>query len=106
MPPIVYSVVATLPNEDAASAYLSWLLEGVPSHVRLVQDGGATDASVWRRIDSEGRIRIMTQYRFSDRSSFDRYVREVAPALRADGMARFGPASGVQMQRSVAELLE
>ena len=37
--------------------------------------------------------------------SFDRYEADHAPALRTDGMARFGSIPGVLFERSVGEIV-
>ncbi len=99
---ILYSVVATLPDEALAGEYMAWLAGG---HVQGVIDGGAESGVVVRLDPESGEqgIRVMSQYVFGDRAAFDRYEREAAPALRADGLARFGAETGkgVTFQRSV-----
>ncbi|MBL8760676.1 MAG: hypothetical protein JNL50_05170 [Phycisphaerae bacterium] len=103
---VVYSVCATLPNEALAGAYVSWLLGAGAGdgHVGQVMAGGATEGTVWREI-GEGSIRVMSRYVFPGREAFDRYVREVAPGLRAEGLARFGALAGVSMERTVCEVV-
>ena len=56
------------------------------------------------RFNGAQRPRVMARYVFPSREAFDRYVREVAPALRAEGLAKFGPQTGVLMERSVSEV--
>jgi len=106
MPPVVYSVCATLPGEDLARDYVAWLTEGHPSHIGRVLEGGAIEGSAWREVGASGRPRVMARYVFPSREAFDRYVLEVAPALRAEGLAKFGPQTGVSMERSVSEAAE
>lgn len=84
MPPVVYSVCATLPGEDLARDYVAWLTEGHPSHIGRVLEGGAIEGSAWREVGASGRPRVMARYVFPSREAFDRYVLEVAPALRAE----------------------
>lgn len=105
MPAVVYSVCATFPVEELAQEYVAWLTEGQPSHVAQVLTGGASEGTVWREAGAAGPPRIMARYVFPSRESFDRYVREFAPALRAEGLARFGPDKGVSMERSVSEVV-
>ena len=95
---IHYSVVAVLPDVITHDRYLTWLREG---HLQGVLDGGAVSAEILTLDASE--IRIQTSYCFSDRDAFDRYEREFAPALRADGLKRFGATPGVRFERSVGE---
>lgn len=104
MPAVVYSVCATLPVEELARAYVAWLTEGHPSHIDQVVAGGASEGSAWREVGGSGRPRVMARYVFPSREAFDRYVRDVAPALRAEGLAKFGPQTGVLMERSVSEV--
>ena len=47
---------------------------------------------------------VETQYVFPSRKAFDTYVRDHAPALRADGLKHFPPESGVTYERQVAEV--
>lgn len=37
-----------------------------------------------------GRVGLCTRYRLADRAAVDAYLRDHAPRLRADGIARFG----------------
>ena len=98
MPGIAYTVYATLPDQGAAAEYVAWLLAG---HTDAVIAGGAASAQVIRIVDPATPVQVETRYLFSTRADFDRYVRETAPGLRAEGLARFGPASGVSFRRTV-----
>ncbi len=101
---IAYTVRATLPTAAAAAAYAAWLLDG---HVQAVLAAGASDAAVIRLDappDATG-WPVEARYAFADRAGYDRYVREHAPRLRAEGLARFGPESGIAFQRTVGEIL-
>jgi|CXWL01.1.fsa_nt_gi hypothetical protein len=47
---------------------------------------------------------VETQYVFPSRKAYDAYIRDHAPALRADGLKHFPPDSGVTSERQVAEI--
>jgi hypothetical protein len=99
---IAYSVTAELPDEPTRERYIQWLESG---HVRGVVEAGALSGEVIR-IDEPGEPRrVVTRYIFADRSRLEVYLRDHAPALRADGLARFGPETGVAFSRSVGELV-
>ncbi len=77
-----------------------------------VMKGGATGARIVLpdRINDPVRPELVeravveTQYVFPSRKAFDEYVRDHAPALRADGLKHFPPESGVTSERQVAEI--
>ena len=103
MPTILYTVRATLPTVQQRGRYLSWLS---PSHIMQLIAGGATSARVVlpdRASDTAPAV-VETQYVFPSRKAFDAYVRDHAPALRADGLKHFPPESGVTYERQVAEI--
>ena len=100
MPPVVYAVVATLPDDQIASEYLSWLTGG---HVQAVLRGGATEVSVVRI--SVPPIRIESRYVFPSQSDYERYLATVAAELRAEGLQRFPPERGIRFERSSGDLL-
>lgn len=107
-PGLWYSVIASLPSASLAAEYVAWLQGG---HIDAVIRGGATSGDVVV-LDPDLRqaplpepvSRVMASYRFPSRQAFDEYVREHAPALRAEGLARFGPSTGVTFQRLVGEI--
>lgn len=96
MPQVSYSVLATLPDEHTASDYLRWLEGG---HVQAVIAGGAQWAQVTRLHPSHGAVLIETRYLFPDVATFETYIKDHAPALRADGKVRFGSHPGVSFER-------
>jgi len=102
-----YAVIATLPDQSATDDYVGWLRSG---HLSAVLAGGATTAQIIaiERTPNDGlpaaARRVMTQYAFPDRQAFDDYVAHHAPALRADGLSRFGPDRGVRFERLVGEI--
>lgn len=108
MSSIAYTVRATCPSPALAERYVAWLEDG---HVDMVIRGGAHAATIVR-LDPEpgqpggqGPRRVEVRYVFPTRAVFDRYVRDFAPALRAEGLARFGRETGVTFERSVGEIV-
>lgn len=103
MPAILYTVRATCPTLHVRGRFLSWL---TPNHVAEVMKGGATAVRIVlpdRESDTAPAV-VETQYVFPSRKVFDTYVRDHAPALRADGLKHFPPESGVTYARQVAEI--
>ena len=103
MPTILYTVRTTCPNVQVRSRFLAWLS---PNHVAQVMAGGATSARIVlpdRANDTVPAV-VETQYVFPSRKVFDAYVRDHAPALRADGLKHFPPESGITYERQVAEI--
>jgi hypothetical protein len=103
MPRILYTVRATCPGVTVRGRYLSWL---VPNHILAVQAGGAASARVVLpdpNENSETAI-VEVQYEFPSRKVFDAYLRDHAPALRADGLKNFPPEAGITYERQVAEI--
>ncbi|MFN0011256.1 MAG: DUF4286 family protein [Phycisphaerales bacterium] len=101
---VAYTVRATCPSPAVAAAYVAWLEGG---HVDQVMKGGAHSAMIVR-LDAErpgDEARVEVRYVFSTREVFDRYIREHAPGLRADGLKHFGPETGVRFERTVGEIL-
>lgn len=107
MPKVYYAVTATLPTPEAADAYVHWLEDG---HVDAVLRCGAHSGMIVRleRSPGDGLPRqarqVMSQYLFATRELFDRYVEHHAPALRAEGLTRFGPEQGVAFERRIGEV--
>jgi hypothetical protein len=102
VPEILYTVTATLPDEATAREYAEWLLSG---HVQAVVRHGAAWASVARVTDPALPIRVESRYVFPDQGTMDRYLREAAPALRAEGLQRFPPERGITFERRFAVML-
>lgn len=99
---IVHTVAATLPDRRSADDYVRWLEGG---HIGAVLELGAHSALVVRITDPAAPIRIESRYIFSTRTLFDRYIERHAVALRADGLKRFPPESGVTFARTVGEII-
>ncbi len=70
--------------------YRAWLQDHVAEILALP---GFTRAKVFEVLDplpSAGRFGLCVQYTLKDRAALDDYLRDHAPRLRADGVARFG----------------
>ncbi|HVK86944.1 MAG TPA: DUF4286 family protein [Kofleriaceae bacterium] len=77
---------------DAAIAedYRAWL---GPHVAELLTLPGFVDAACFDVVDpapADGRVAMCVQYRLRDRAALDGYLRDHAPRMRADGVARFG----------------
>jgi hypothetical protein len=85
---IVYEVESSLDPEIAAD-FDAWL----PGHVQAVlASPGFLDVELLRPTEPQpdGRVRRINRYRVRDRASLDHYFEQLAPALRQDGVSRFG----------------
>jgi len=98
---IAYTVVATLPDQQTASEYIAWLLDG---HIAAVVRGGAQSGEVVRLLEPPKPIQVEARYRFASREAFDRYVSEEAPKLRAEGLSKFPPERGIRFERRLGAL--
>ncbi len=104
MPEILYTVRATCKDVQQRGRFLSWL---TPGHVLQVKAGGATAVRIVLPLPDHAddpTAVVETQYAFPSRKAFDTYLRDHAPALRADAMQHFPPESGVTFARQVAEV--
>ncbi|MEQ8770584.1 MAG: DUF4286 family protein [Phycisphaerales bacterium] len=101
---LAYSVRATIPTEPLADRFVAWLEGG---HLAGVLAGGADRAEVLRLHPDPGAsgVVIEVRYRFPSREAFETYERDSAPALRAEGIERFGPDTGIVMERSVGAII-
>jgi hypothetical protein len=103
VPEVAYTVVATLPDEPTLREYVAWLLGG---HIQAIVRGGATSADVIGPLpgvaSGPGLIfRVESRYIFPTPEAFATYEAVHAPALRADGVTRFGNREGISFARSV-----
>lgn len=103
MPEILYTVRATCQDVRQRGRFLSWL---TPDHVLAVKAGGATAVRIVlpEREGESATAVVETQYVFPSRKAFDAYLRDHAPALRADALKHFPPECGVTFARQVAEI--
>ncbi len=97
---VSYVVTATLPDEPLTREYIGWLVDG---HIQQVMTGGAIRAEVVRMTDPASPLRVQTRYVFETAAALERYIKELAPALRAEGLAKFG--ARVSFVREVGELV-
>lgn len=108
MTKVAYTVSARHPTAESASRYSAWLAAG---HVQAVLAGGAESAAVIA-LDASGdsatgsvpHRTVEVRYIFPSRAALDRYLTEHAPRLRAEGLALFGPGTGVTFARTVGEV--
>jgi len=103
MPAILYTVRSTCRDVQQRGRYLAWL---APNHLLQVKAGGAQGVRVVlpdRAGDSAPAV-VEVQYVFRSRKAFDTYLRDHAPALRADALKHFPPESGITFERQVAEI--
>eukprot|EP01138_Halocafeteria_seosinensis_P014393 gb/GECG01014694.1/.p1 GENE.gb/GECG01014694.1/~~gb/GECG01014694.1/.p1 ORF type:complete len:245 (+),score=26.97 gb/GECG01014694.1/:1-735(+) len=89
-----YGVRAYCATREARDYFVRWLTDG---HARaLIEKGGA----LWYEIVAESHpsgeaeeFRVEAMYSFSGSSDFEHYLNEVAPHLRAESQAAFGPGT-------------
>jgi hypothetical protein len=101
---LAYTVSATFTDPRVADEWVEWLRDG---HVAEVLAGGAIGAQIVD-LDAgpDGSRTLEVRYHFPSRESFERYERDHAPRLRADGLARFPAERGVTYRRSVGTVIE
>lgn len=99
---LIYEVSADV-DPSLRADYLDWLRAHVAEIVALP---GFTGADVDEVLDPEepDRMRLCMRYRLVDAEALDAYLREHAPRLRGDGIARFGDR--VRLQRRVLRPLD
>jgi len=86
---VIYEVNIEV-DASAHDAYRAWLRDHIAEILALP---GFTGAKLFEVLDppaSAGRIGLCVQYALKNQAALDDYLREHAPRLRADGMARFG----------------
>jgi len=100
---VLYAVTAWVLSEAMRDEYVAWLRDG---HVQAVMAGGASSARIVALEAPEpGKVAgVETQYVFASADALARYVRDVAPGLRAEGVTKFA-ARGVRFERRVGEVV-
>jgi hypothetical protein len=86
---VVYEVNLAVDGEVLAD-YRAWLADHVAEIVALP---GFTGATTWDVVDPappSGSAHLCVQYALRDAAALEAYLRDHAPRLRADGIARFG----------------
>lgn len=86
---IVYEVNVDL-DIAIEHEYRAWLDAHVREILALPGFTGARVFDVFEPKPDAGRIALCVQYALRDAAALDDYLREHAPRLRADGVARFG----------------
>ena len=103
--PVTYTVTATLPNAALAVEFIHWLANG---HLAAVITGGAQSAQVVRHDPADGSdgepTIVEVRYLFASRPALETYLSRYAPALRAEGLQRFGPGTGIVFHRTIGVL--
>ncbi|RMH29809.1 MAG: DUF4286 family protein [Planctomycetota bacterium] len=100
-PQIAYTVRAECPDRTVADRFLAWLVGG---HMQAVLEHGAVSGHAVRLDEESGPPVIEVRYVFPNRAAYHRYVQTAAPGLRAEGLARFGPDTGIRMSRTLGEI--
>jgi hypothetical protein len=86
---VVYEVNLAV-DAGVLGAYRAWLADHVAEIVALP---GFTGARTWDVVDPAppaGVAHLCVQYALRDAAALEAYLRDHAPRLRADGIARFG----------------
>lgn len=86
---LVYEVNIDI-DAGIIDAYRIWLAAHVEEICALPGFLGARVFAVHDPAPASGRIALCVQYALRDQAALDHYLREHAPRLRADGIARFG----------------
>ncbi len=95
---VIYEVSVHVPAALAES-YLAWLREHIGQMLALP---GFEEAALEAICDDPPAQRgWCVRYRLRDRQALEDYLREHAPRMRADGVARFGDA--LRAQRRILE---
>lgn len=102
MPKVAYTVTARFASPARVGDYIGWLAGG---HVRQVLEAGALSAEIVRLDGPPEQPAVQTRYVFATREAFERYEREAAPRLRAEGLALFGPGTGVVFSRELGAVV-
>jgi hypothetical protein len=85
---LVYEVESAL-DPSIVADFDAWL----PGHVQaVVASPGFVGVELLRPTEAQGdgRVRRINRYRVRDRAALDHYFEQLAPALRQDGVTRFG----------------
>ena len=91
MSTIAYTVIAETESEASIRAYVDLLTRG---HIRDVIQCGAISGTVVRIDRADGApFAAEARYLFGSREDFQQYETGPAMALRAEGIALFGPQS-------------
>ena len=100
---IAYTVRCDFSDAAVATEWRQWLID---EHLAELLDAGAVQAEVVTLdVPSPGAaVTMESRYRFADRAGMDRYLREHAPRLREEGLARFPLSLGLEYSRTIGEV--
>lgn len=99
---VSYTVRCQFSGEDpgVADRWLEWLCN---THISEVLACGANGAEIVKL--SGHPVTFEIRYRFPDRDVFEKYLRDDAPRLRADGLRRFPLELGLGYSRNDGEIV-
>jgi len=97
---IRYTVRCEFTDDAVSQRWVDWLRD---EHIQDVIDAGASSGEIIR-IDGD-QIVYEVRYGFPDRSIFDSYIANHAPALRDEGLNRFPLELGLSYTRTVGEVV-
>ncbi len=86
---VVYEVNLDL-DADVRAEYVAWLRAHIAQILALPGFLGATLSEPVDPAPEPGRSLLCVQYTLVDAAALDAYLREHAPRMREEGMARFG----------------
>jgi Domain of unknown function (DUF4286) len=86
---VIYEVNVEV-DADIAGEYRAWLRDHVAEILALPGFTGAEVFDIADPAPAEGRIALCVHYRLRDRAALEDYLRDHAPRLRGEGIARFG----------------
>lgn len=92
---VVYSIRAEFADAATRERYLDWLRGG--HCAAIVKQGGALSGEVTLLEDGT----VESRYVFGSRADYDAYETGPGVPLRADGIRRFPPDSGLKLSRSL-----
>ena len=90
-----YTVRCVIDDADVAAEWIAWMRD---THLADVVAAGALSAELVR-LDGES-ITCEARYAFQSREAWERYDREEAPRLRAEGLDAFPLSRGLRYERS------
>ena len=109
---IAYTVACEFDDPAVAGEWIAWLRD---AHLAEVCAAGALDAEVIRMdsprdsttglVSGANTTNVEVRYHFASREAFQRYERDHAPRLRAEGLKRFPLERGVAYSRSLGEIV-
>ncbi|MBS0195744.1 MAG: DUF4286 family protein [Planctomycetes bacterium] len=97
-----YVVTATFPSLELRDEYTAWLRSG---HIADVVTAGALTGEIVEVSDPPTPPRVQARYTFANPQALETYVKDHAPRLRAEGMARFPASRGVTFERLVGRVV-